>query len=132
MKSILYVGATLMIGASIYGFVDYQKASRKKEFTKMYEEKKSKDQVVNDKTVDIKSDPVLVNDKKTDVVTNPVTDVLGTEKPKVVKKKKVFRFSEFFMTFFKAIFNSMITVALIIMVQYLFSLRSKTSSRVLG
>ena len=84
-----------MIGASIYGFVDYQKASRKKEFTKMYEEKKSKDPIVTDKTVDIKSDPVLVNGKKTDVVTNPVTDVLATDKPKVVKKKKVFRFSEF-------------------------------------
>ena len=39
MKSILYVGATLMIGASIYGFIDYQKTSRKKEFTNMYKDK---------------------------------------------------------------------------------------------
>ncbi len=39
MKSILYVGATLMIGASIYGFVDYKKTSHNKEFTTMYEEK---------------------------------------------------------------------------------------------
>ncbi len=38
MKSILYVGATLMIGASIYGFVDYQKTSHKKEFGNMYKE----------------------------------------------------------------------------------------------
>ena len=37
MKSILYVGATLMIGASIYGFVDYKNTSRKKEFRSMYE-----------------------------------------------------------------------------------------------
>ena len=96
MKSILYVGATLMIGASIYGFVDYQKASRKKEFTKMYEEKNAKDPIVTDKkTVDIKSDPVVVNDKKTELTTDPVTNVTATEKPKVVKKKKVFRFSEF-------------------------------------
>jgi predicted phage gp36 major capsid-like protein len=39
MKSILYVGATLMIGASIYGFVDYKKTSHNKEFTKMYDNK---------------------------------------------------------------------------------------------
>ena len=38
MKSMLYVGATLMIGASIYGFVDYQKTNHKKEFTEMYKE----------------------------------------------------------------------------------------------
>jgi hypothetical protein len=36
MKSILYAGATLMIGAAIYGFVDYKKTSHSKEFTKMY------------------------------------------------------------------------------------------------
>lgn len=42
MKSILYVGATLMIGASIYGFVDYKKTSHKKEFTGMYSEQQVK------------------------------------------------------------------------------------------
>jgi hypothetical protein len=36
MKSILYVGATLMIGASIYGFVDYKQTSQKKEFKEQY------------------------------------------------------------------------------------------------
>ncbi|MGZ8508845.1 MAG: hypothetical protein ACXWWA_00660, partial [Chitinophagaceae bacterium] len=35
MKPILYVGAALMISASIYGFVDY-KANRNKEFKNMY------------------------------------------------------------------------------------------------
>jgi uncharacterized protein HemX len=40
MKSILYVGATLMIGASIYGFVDYKKTSQQKEFSVMYDEEK--------------------------------------------------------------------------------------------
>ena len=39
MKSILYVGATLMIGASIYGFVDYKKTSRNNEFTKCMTER---------------------------------------------------------------------------------------------
>jgi hypothetical protein len=42
MKSILYAGAALMIGASIYGFVDYKQTSQKKEFSGMYaDEKKS-------------------------------------------------------------------------------------------
>ncbi len=36
MKSILYVGATLMIGASIYGFVDYKKSQDKPAFKSMY------------------------------------------------------------------------------------------------
>jgi hypothetical protein len=40
MKSVLYVGATLMIGAGIYGFVDYNKTSRHKEFKNLYTEKK--------------------------------------------------------------------------------------------
>ena len=40
MKKMLYAGAALMMAASIYGFVDYQKASHKKEFRELYTEKK--------------------------------------------------------------------------------------------
>jgi hypothetical protein len=40
MKSILYVGATLMISASIYGFVDYRNTNHRNEFRDMYSEKK--------------------------------------------------------------------------------------------
>src|SRR5258705_3365996 len=36
MKAILYAGAVLMTGASIYGFIDYKKTSRDKAFTTMY------------------------------------------------------------------------------------------------
>lgn len=36
----LYVGATLMIGASIYGFVDYKQTHQKKAFLDMYKEEK--------------------------------------------------------------------------------------------
>lgn len=36
MKSFLYVGASLMIGASIYGIIDYQKTSHEKEFKTLY------------------------------------------------------------------------------------------------
>lgn len=45
MKSVLYVGATLMISASIYGFVDYKKTSHDKEFTSMYDEQKTTEPV---------------------------------------------------------------------------------------
>lgn len=41
MKSILFVGAALMIGAGIYGFADHKKATRSESFQKMYEENKS-------------------------------------------------------------------------------------------
>ena len=50
MKSILYAGAALMIGASIYGFVDYSQASNKKEFNDMYTVAKEKPAVVTLKT----------------------------------------------------------------------------------
>ena len=36
MKSILYLGAVLMTGACIYGFVDYRKTSNRKEFKSLY------------------------------------------------------------------------------------------------
>jgi rod shape-determining protein MreD len=45
---------------------------------------------------------------------------------------EAFRFSEFFFTFFKAIFNSLITILLIILGEYIFSKRSKKTERVLG
>jgi hypothetical protein len=68
MKSILYVGATLMIGASIYGFVDYKKTKQAKEFTSMYEGEKKKE-------------PVVLVDNKT---TEPVV-----KKDQPVKERKV-------------------------------------------
>jgi rod shape-determining protein MreD len=45
---------------------------------------------------------------------------------------EAFRFSEFFFTFFKAIFNSAITILLIVLGEYIFSKRSKKTERVLG
>lgn len=45
---------------------------------------------------------------------------------------EVFRFSEFFMTFLKAIINSVITVALIIIGQYLFGRQGKRNERIIG
>jgi hypothetical protein len=72
MKSILYVGATLMIGASIYGFVDYQKTSRKKEFKNLYKETPV-------------SDPAIVTDTKT---TTPAVNEKITTTKKVINNDK--------------------------------------------
>lgn len=43
MKSIFYIGATLMIGASIYGFVDYKNTNRNKEFRSMYKSEEARE-----------------------------------------------------------------------------------------
>lgn len=63
----LYVGAALMIGASIYGFVDYRQTHNKKEFKEMYAEKKSTAPVT---PVVTKSDENLLTDKKEAVSEN--------------------------------------------------------------
>ena len=64
MKSILYVGATLMIGASIYGFVDYKNSSHKNEFTKMYESQEEKIPVVREEKKATVEMPVIVTRKE--------------------------------------------------------------------
>ena len=80
MKSVLYVGATLMIGASIYGFVDYKQSSHKKEFTGMYSEEKTNEQPV-----------IATDDKVLPPVTNEVTKKAKTTavKKQTAEKKEV-------------------------------------------
>lgn len=76
MKSMLYVGATLMIGASIYGFVDYQKTSHKKEFTEMYKEPAVTEPVTvvsEKKAVPMEEKKVAVKEKGLVTKTGPVT-----------------------------------------------------------
>lgn len=43
MKPLLLIGAALMVGAGIYGFVDYKKANLKKEFKSLYKEEPTAD-----------------------------------------------------------------------------------------
>lgn len=92
MKSILYVGATLMIGASIYGFVDYKQTSHKKEFTTMYSEEK-----LTEPTVVAENKELIAEVKKEEVanteVKKSVVKKSSTKKKKnspVVKKKRKF------------------------------------------
>ena len=93
MKSVLYVAATLMIGASIYGFVDYSKTSKHKEFKRMYDEN------------DVKTPPAAEEKKQTHIITSEtiskkeVTEV-KTEEPskkpaKKIKKKRTIDFKNF-------------------------------------
>jgi phosphopentomutase len=92
MKSILYVGATLMIGASIYGFVDYNKTRNKKEFKNMYTDKEVTQPVVEKKPspVNLGKIETLVDDKKVTDVNATVSNDIITEKPiaKVKKQKR--------------------------------------------
>lgn len=93
MKSILYVGATLMIGASIYGFVDYKQTHNKKEFKAMYVESPAEPEVKGEiNTTDpviatVAKEDVRTTEKKTDVKTAVVKNTV-TKKKAVVKKKK--------------------------------------------
>lgn len=74
MKSILYVGATLMIGASIYGFVDYKQTQNRKEFKEMYVE-------------EMKKEPVVISDNN---IPEPIVKKeSGSNEKKVVAKNQV-------------------------------------------
>lgn len=94
MKSILYVGVTLMIGASIYGFVDYNKTRNKKEFKNMYAEKAVTNPVVEEKLPVISTPKieVTVGAKKTAgdkvIVSNTTADKTPVAKVKKQKKRK--------------------------------------------
>ncbi|MBC7875428.1 MAG: hypothetical protein H7Y01_15615 [Ferruginibacter sp.] len=85
MKSILYVGATLMIGASIYGFVDYKKTSQNKEFSSMYKEEQETAPVVSMESKT--TEPVIKKDADVPV-RQPKVRVAGIEK-KTLSKKQV-------------------------------------------
>lgn len=72
----LYVGASLMIGASIYGFVDYKQTHNKKAFTDMYREVKTE--------AVISEEPVVVIDGKKEITA--VTSNVTTAKKNKAKK----------------------------------------------
>lgn len=100
MKSILYAGAALMIGASIYGFVDYKQTHKKKEFKEMYAEKKKEapvavatpDEPVTSKEIAVTEKTKPVAGKKAVAVkakeADPVQPIADADK--LVTEKKVF------------------------------------------
>ena len=85
MKSILYVGATLMIGASIYGFVDYKQTQNKKEFKEMFVEEKEKVPAVvadNKLTKQVAKEEIVSSDRQS-------KDRITSKNKKVVAEKHV-------------------------------------------
>ncbi|MEI9944086.1 MAG: hypothetical protein WDN26_07650 [Chitinophagaceae bacterium] len=77
MKSILYVGAVFMVGASIYGFVDYKKTSRSKEFKALYQEEKEQPPVAEEVNI-----PVIAKNED-------ITEVKNLKEEKFTSKKKL-------------------------------------------
>jgi hypothetical protein len=94
MKSIVYAGAALMIGASIYGFVDYKKTSQRKEFQLLYtgkEKTKTVDPVQvtsmsekDEKAIDESLPNPVAETKTTEIRKNPETG----KKTNPLKEKK--------------------------------------------
>jgi hypothetical protein len=85
MKSVLYVGATLMIGASIYGFVDYKKTQHKEGFKTMYTELK---EPVTEPATEPVAEKVVTENKL--IATNNTSDTKTVaEKKKTVPAKKI-------------------------------------------
>ncbi len=80
MKAILYAGAALMVGASIYGFVDYKKTSHKKQFTGMYND-------VREKATPSVKEPVVLHKEISVLPENQTTK--KNVKPGKVKKKSI-------------------------------------------
>lgn len=76
MKSMLYVGATLMIGASIYGFVDYKQTHQKKAFQDMYKEEK-------------KAVTVIPAEEKQVVTEEKISTPVVKEKKVISKKNRI-------------------------------------------
>lgn len=95
MKKMLYAGAALMIAASIYGFVDYQKASNKKEFRELYTEKKKGAET----TIPLEDKPFATEKKELadpehkEKTTKKTNSSVKTEVKKTGTRK--FRFKEF-------------------------------------
>lgn len=84
MKKFLIFGAVLMVGASIYGFVDYSKTKHSKRFNNLYREAEVKEAAVQPAGADekslteVKTEP---SDLKKEAVKNS-----NVSKPAIIKK----------------------------------------------
>jgi hypothetical protein len=108
MKSILYVGATLMIGASIYGFVDYKQTSQKKEFSNMYIEEKENDQQVF--ATEEKKEPATVNEVTTKKSKTQVKKVIVPKEETIAPIKPIAEDEEITVTERKEIGKSSVDI----------------------
>ena len=93
MKSILYAGAALMIAASIYGFIDYKKTSKSKEFADMYKPA-DPGPIITEKDIVIDAPPVIASKEIVAAVEKTGVKTKAVKKTTVrkVKVKKAKRF----------------------------------------
>lgn len=85
----MYIGAALMIGAGIYGFVDYKKKNQNKEFQSLYTEEQKKE-VKEAVTADVAPAAIaapVVTEKKETVVENKETAAVSKQVGKKKNKK---------------------------------------------
>ena len=86
MKSILYIAATLMICAGIYGFVDYKKTNRNKEFIKMHDSKEVIESIITPgqtNSASTKTENAVVNKETV------AEEKIATVKDQTVKEEKI-------------------------------------------
>lgn len=87
MKSIMYIGAALMIGAGIYGFVDYKEKSHSRELQSLYTKEKKKEVI---EPLPAKAEPAVITVPEATEQKEPNVEVDKTPTPakKALKKKK--------------------------------------------
>ena len=93
MKAILYAGAVLMAGASIYGFIDYKNSSRNKAFKNLYNTTETpvltevKEPPAETNSSVIKKEATATKKSNTVTADNKTSVIATEEKTKVIATK---------------------------------------------
>lgn len=92
MKAILYVGGALMVAASIYGFIDYNKSSRDKNFRGLYDNKReSSTRESRKEATSAKETPAKPNEQTALSSTDPGPEKLDSKTNSMTVKKPVIK-----------------------------------------
>jgi hypothetical protein len=99
MKSIFFIGALLMCGAGIYGFVDYQKSKNKQSFKSDFEKnrvdtKEKTAPVQEEKITEVKNETVVPVIKNTTALKEAKKEKKSETKD-VIKKSKSINYKMF-------------------------------------
>lgn len=84
MKTLIYTGAVLMIGAGIYGFVDYKNKEGNKRFENLYKNESTD-------VADVKPIPVVEKEPVIEVKVEPKKEEVVRNMPEVIPAKKTFK-----------------------------------------
>jgi hypothetical protein len=93
----LYIGATLMVGASIYGFIDYKKSTNEKKFRTLYDNKEQAAVPTKEKELNSVREESVTTVAEAKEKTSPVPPVpeATPKKLNVGKKKKKITYKQF-------------------------------------